>query len=275
MKKTVKIIAIIVSVLLIAGLLFIANAFVGNPVSKMIVINNAKEYVETNYKETDYYVNRVGYDFKTGRYYANIKSPSSADTYFSVSFDMLGNLGRDSFPTRVADGFNTWDRINSEYRAVTDEIIENLPYKSDINYGEIQTLDKGNNIINFGLDMSSLELDKVYDIKELGSKYGKVILYIYVDEITAEKASEVLLEVKNQFYEKNQAFYAIDLVLRLPKNEDVKDWQDTEKIKLECFLYSDITEKNLIENVKASIIATERYYEEMDAGKEFELSENE
>ena len=275
MKKTVKIIAIIVSVLLIAGLLFIVNAFVGNPVSKMIVTNNAKEYVETNYKETDYYVNRVGYDFKTSRYYVNIKSPSSADTYFSVSFDMLGNLGRDSFPTRVADGFNTWNRINSEYRAVTDEIIENLPYKSYIDYGEIQTLDKGNNIIKFGLDMSSLELDKVYDIKELGSKYGKVVLYIYVDEISAEKASEVLLEVKNQFYEKNQAFYAIDLVLRLPKNEDVKDWQDTEKIELECFLYSDITEENLIKNVKDSIIATERYYEEMDAGKEFELPANE
>ena len=267
MKKIFKIIVVVVATLLIVGLIFITNAFVGNPISKMVVKNNAKEYIETNYKETDYYIDRIGYDFKTSGYYANIKSPSSKDTYFSLTFGILGNFWRDSFSTRVTDGFNTWNRINNEYRTLVDEIIVNLPYETDINYGELKTLYKGNDLINFGLDMSSLELDKVYDIKELGGKYGKVVLYVYADEVTPEKASEVLLEVKNQFDEKNQEFYAIDLVLGLPKNNDIKDWQDTEKINLESYLYSDIVEEDLLQNVKASIIATEKYYEEMEAKK--------
>lgn len=274
MKKTLKIIAIVVAVLLIIGLLFVANAFVGNPISKMIVTNNAKEYIEETYPDTDYYVDSVNYNFKTTKYYANVKSPSSKDTSFTLSYSMLGNAGYDSFSSRVSDGFNTWDRINNEYRTITAEIIENLPYESDVNYGEIQILEKGNSMINFGLDMSTLELDKVYDIDELGSKYGKITLYVYVDEVTAEKASEVLVEVKKQFDKEKLSFYAIDLVLRLPRNKEVKDWQDTEKIHIESFLYSDIVDDNLLEKVNASIIATENYYDEMDK-KEIEQSKNE
>lgn len=275
MKKTLKIIAIVVAVLLIIGLLFVANAFVGNPISKMIVTNNAKEYIEETYPDTDYYVDSVNYNFKTTKYNANVKSPSSKDTSFTLSYSMLGNAGYDSFSSRVSDGFNTWDRINNEYRTITAEIIGNLPYESDVNYGEIQILEKGNSMINFGLDMSTLELDKVYDIDELGSKYGKITLYVYVDEVTAEKASEVLLEVKKQFDKEKLSFYAIDLVLRLPRNKELKDWQDTETIHIDSFLYSDIVDDNLLEKVNASIIATESYYDEMDDKKEIEQSKNE
>ena len=271
MKKTIKMIAILVAFLLVAGILFIANAFVGNPVSKIIVNNNAKKYISQTYPNTDYYIDRVGYDFKTGGYYVNIKSPSSKDTYFSVNYNLWGKVGYDNYSSRVRDGFNTWNRVNSEYRDVVDEIIENLPYESDINYGEIQPLDKGDDILQFGLDMAKLELDKEYDIKEIGSKHGKVVLYVYLDEITIEKASEVLLEVKKQFDAKNQSFYAIDLVLRQPQNKDIKDWQDTESIRIECFLSSDIEEKGLTDKIQKNIIETEKYNEELENIKENEM----
>ena len=277
MKKISKIIAIISGILLILGLLYVANAFVGNPISKMIVTKNAVKYIEETYINTDYYVDKVTYSFKTGGYYANIKSPSSEDTYFSVSYNMLGDIGYDRFPTRVADGFNTWERINSQYRKVTDDIIANIPYESDIAFGEIETIDKGNSILNFGLDMSELELDKNYDIAKLGSEYGNITIYVYVEEVTAEKAREVLLEIKNEFEKENQSFYAIDLVLRNSQKKELKDWQDEDSIRMEGILYTDIVEDGLLEKIETVIIETKKYYDEMDKKekeKEMEQEKN-
>ncbi|OON95177.1 MAG: hypothetical protein ATN31_11415 [Candidatus Epulonipiscioides saccharophilum] len=54
-------------------------------------------------------------------------------------------------------------------------------------------------------------------------------------------------------------------IKNLQQNEDKKDWHNSEKIYLECFLYSDIVEDNLLEKVNASISTTKRYYDEMDA----------
>ena len=267
MKKTSKIIAIIVAFILIGILLIITNAFVGNPISKMIVTNNANTYIKETYPDTDYYIESVNYSFKTGGYYAHIKSPSSKDTYFSVSYSLWGNKNYDNFSSYVEDKFNTWDRINSEYRTATNDILENLPYVSEINFAELETSDKGNNLLNFGLDMASLELDRNYDIKEMASKYGKVTLYVDDEDVSIQKVSEILLEVKEQFDNNNQAFYAIDLVLRNPRNKDIKDWQDETAIRLECFLYSDINDENLIPKIEVCIEETQNYYDEMDEEK--------
>ena len=273
MKKIGKVIAISVAIVLIIGLLILTNAFVGNPISKIMVTNNAQKYIEATYPNTDYEVERVVFNFKTGGYTAYIQSLSSQDTYFDVDYSIRGKIKYDNFSTRVSDGFNTWQRINSEYREVTDEIIEQLPYETDIEYGEIQTLEKGNSPLKFGVDMASLELDKLYDTNELGRQYGKITLYVNTEEVTPEKAAEVLQEVKKQFDEHNQSFYAIDLVLRYPRKEEIKEWQDDKALRIECFLYSDIVEEGLLEKIEGAIGVTEAYYKEMDAIKQIKEKE--
>lgn len=265
--------AISVAIVLIIGLLILTNAFVGNPISKIMVTNNAQKYIEATYPNTDYEVERVVFNFKTGGYTAYIQSLSSQDTYFDVDYSIRGKIKYDNFSTRVSDGFNTWQRINSEYREVTDEIIEQLPYETDIEYGEIQTLEKGNSPLKFGVDMASLELDKLYDTNELGRQYGKITLYVNTEEVTPEKAAEVLQEVKKQFDEHNQSFYAIDLVLRYPRKEEIKEWQDDKALRIECFLYSDIVEEGLLEKIEGAIGVTEAYYKEMDAIKQIKEKE--
>ena len=270
MKKIAKIVSIIVAVGLIVGVLFVANAFVGNPISKAIVSGNAKDYVLEKYPNTDYYVDSVGHNFKTGGYLAHIKSKSSKDTYFSVKYNSFGKVGYDNFESYVGDRFNTWRRIDGEYREKTDEVIENLDVDTDIAFGGLETSDKGNNMLDFGIDMKSLELDKDYDLGELGSKYGKITLYVYDNEVSVDKMAEVLLKVKEKFDEGNASFYAIDLVLRSHRNEDKKDWQDNEDIRVECFLYEDIKEDGLEEKVQEAVDRTSEYYEEKDKEKDIE-----
>ena len=265
MKKIFKIIAILVAFVLIAGVLFITNAFVGNPISKAIVSDNAKKYVAETYPNTDYYIDRVGYDFKTGGYYAQVKSPSSIDTYFSVHYNMWGKVGYDNYTSYVEDRFNTWQRISSDYRSATDEIINALPYRSDIAFGEIKTLDRGDGDLEFGLDMTSLELDKEYDLYDLGSKYGEITLYVYVEDISVDAAAEVLLEVKKRFENQKQSFYVINLVLR------PDDWEPGvggESTRIENFLYEDIIETGIEDKIDAVLKATQEYYDRMDKQKE-------
>ena len=260
MKKIFKVLISFFVIGLIFTVLFVGNAIFGNPISKFIVSKNAQKYVEETYADKDYYIDRIGYDFKTNGYYVFVKSNSSIDTYFSVGYDIFGNEGNDSYTSRVLDGFNTWHRINLEYRDMVDTVIDKLRYDSDINYGEIQTIDKYSDDIVYGLNINDLELDKKYDIKDMGAKHGKIVLYIYTNEINVQNASDILLEVKEISNQNDLCFYAIDLVLRKPINDDKKEWEDRESIRIEDFLYSDILKDGLIEKINNNISNSQNLY---------------
>ena len=275
MKKTLKIVMAFVAVLLLLGVMFLVNGAVGNPISQMVVEKNAKTYVETTYPNTDYYVARVQYSFKIGGYYAYIKSRESQDTYFSVMFDFFGNAGYDNFSSYVSDGFNTWNRINDAYRTATESILQSLPYETSIEFGEIQTEDKGNNRLDFGIDMQSLVLDKVYPLEEIGKTYGKITLYVENQEVSIAKMMEILRTVKSAFLEKDQFFYAIDLVLRTPKTQDknLKEWEkDWKEIRVECFLYQDISETDFEPQLKEALLQTNQYFENLNGQKATEAT---
>ena len=64
----------------------------GNPISKMLAQSTAERYLAEHYGDTDYYIDRVSYNFKDGNYHAFVRSPSSVDTTFTLSLTMLGSL---------------------------------------------------------------------------------------------------------------------------------------------------------------------------------------
>ncbi len=264
MKGIMKLLGKMIIVTLIGIILVLGNAVFGNPVSKMLVKQSSKEYIKDMYPNTDYYVDTVKYSFKSSRYYAHIKSESSEDTYFSVVYNSFGKVQYDNYEKYVSDGFNTWNRINEEYRNKVDDEIKKLPFKIEHIYGEIQTLDKGNNSLNYGLDMNNLELDKEYNIKDIGSKYGKITLYAYSEEVSYYEVSKILRETKKQLDSNDISFYTIDFKLRSSKNEDIKDWQDKEAIVLEDFLYCDINEESLENKIENHIKNKEECYKYLD-----------
>ena len=114
-KKVLKTVALIVAIVLIAGICFVANALVGNPVSKMLAQKAAAAYLAENFPDTDYYIESVGYDFKFTEYIAHVCSDSSIDTRFSLDIDMFGHVLYDTYEN-VANGFVTANRVEQEYR---------------------------------------------------------------------------------------------------------------------------------------------------------------
>lgn len=266
MKKILKIAAIIVAISLLGMALFIVISLAGNPISKFIVTGNAKKYIGETYSGRDYYIDYVGYNFKNSDYGVFVKSHSSEDTFFTISYNQRGDLVSDDYKDYVESGFNTYIRINDEYKLAAESVLKQLPFEMEIAFGEIESAEKGDGEIA-GLDIKTLELDKEYDIYRLGKDYGKIMLYLYDENLTAERAAEIFMEVKKRFIENKVSFCIIDLVIRKHENKEIKEWQDKEAINIYSFLYSDIYEEGMLDRVKAAIEDTKAYIKLRDGEK--------
>ena len=270
-KKILKIVAVIISIVLIVGVCVIVNAFVGNPISKHLATNTAEKHLEEKYSDRDFEIEKVIYNLKDGNYHAFIKSPSSIDSHFTVLIDMWGNLEIDNYENDVLTGWNTANRLGNEYRDKVDSILDSQSflYAVDIGFGDIEFIPteyaKDPSVPDYAIIIEDLKLDGEYDINELGSKAGKLTIYIDDETVSFERLAELILEVKKIFDNANVKFYALDFVLEYPKDENGTKKEG--RVEVRNFLYADIYEEDMIERVKASDEAANAYYAEQDAEK--------
>ena len=268
-KKVLKITAFVVALALIAGIAVFANALVGNPISKLLAQNSAERHIEENYADTDFYVERVTFSFKDTRYHAYIKSPSSVDSHFTIYMDMLGRVEFDFYEDDVLNGWNTADRIGTDYRKQVDAILDSpsFPYTCDIGYGDIEFIPEeyadNPDVPSYALHIEDLELDGIYNLAELGAQAGHLVLYVTEDTLSFERAAEIMLDIRRIMDDAGVGFYAMDFVLEYPRNEDgTRNSED--QIDVNNFLYEDIYEEGMVERVIAADKATKEYYAEMD-----------
>ncbi len=271
--KLAKVVAFVVAVVLIAGVGLFANALVGNPISKFLANRTAKEHVKTTYGDTDFYIERVSYSFKDGNYYAYMKSPTSEDSTFSLCIDMGGALRWDNYEDSVLSGQNTANRLYMDYRELVDSVLESpsFPFCSEIGYGDLQIgdreyIEEGAYPV-YALVTEELELDGVYDIRRLGEQAGLIVLYVEEEEVTVERASEILLEVKRLMEAGGVPFHAIDFVLEYPRPDEGEEAREG-RVEVDGFLASDIYEEGITERVYAANEAAIAYHEKLDAEKE-------
>ena len=274
MKKYLKILALIVAVVLIVGLACFANALNGNPISKMLAKRTGEKYLSETYVGTDYYIDRVSYNFKDGNYHVFIKSPTSIDTEFTLVITMLGEFCYDTYDS-VVNGLNTARRIEMEYRELADTVFESpaFPYCSEITYGTLEIYPEEalknsevNEIPPYALNQNELVLDKIYDVRALGKQAGHLIVYVDNNRVTFDDAAEIMLNIKKMFDDAAVPFVAIDFVLQYPKPEEEGRRPEGE-VRVENFSYAEIYEDGMVERICEAHEALEEYYEEMDALK--------
>lgn len=280
MKKSVKVLAGITAFVLIGGILWFANSLVGNPVSKALSNNTAKKYVSKNYSDMELQISDVYYSFKDGYYHADIKSLTSKDTYFSIRLSSLGKVEYDSYEYNVVKKFNTYRRLDEEYNSKLKNIFEDkaFPYGSDISFGELKGMpleDLDSKYSEFGpvygINLDELELDKNYDINEMGKEYGHIVFYAQDEDISIKRASEILLDIKNILDKNNISFYAIDFTLEKHGEEDEKVNTNEKSIIIEEFLYEDIYEEGLENRMKKASDKLQEHYKEQDKIKKEEM----
>ena len=273
-KKILKIAAFVVALALIVGVCIFANSLVGNPISKMLATNTAKQYIKENHPDMDYQLDGVTFNFKFVCYNAYFTSPSSPDSSFTLMLGMDGKIVQNYYEAHVIERGNTARRLEEEYRAAVGKVLDNpsFPYNSHIDYGELQFIQEeyrnAEGVPPYALITNELELDGIYDVNELGAKAGKLTIYVYDDTVTVERLAEIILDIKGMLDDAGVRFYVMDCVLEYPKPES-GEWKQG-RVEVMDFLCSDIYEEGLVERVQASNNAAEDYYDEMDAIKKEE-----
>lgn len=279
MKKAGKIICILFCAAIILTALYFTFAFLGNPVSWLLAKNGSTQYLEENFSDTDFVISKVGYNFKTGGYYAKVDSPSSQDSYFTIYTNGWGQYEYDTYES-VTNGSNTLSRIDREYNALVDGVLAKgiYPFDTSIVIGELRiagltevfsytdengdiqhyTMDK-----EYGLNRSELILDKEYDTHALGAAHGHIVLYVHDPVVSIERAVELLLEIKEYLDESKVPFHAIDFHLCEPRNEEGQMVGD--QISVYDFLYSDIHEEGLTDRVQENWDAVQKHHAIQDA----------
>ena len=271
MKKTLKVVAFVVAIGLIVGVCLFANSLVGNPISKLLATNTAKQYIKENHPDKDYQLDGVTFNFKFVCYNAYFTSPSSSDSSFTLMLGMDGKIVHDYYEDHVTNRGNTARRLEAEYRAAISKVLDNpsFPYNSHIAYGELQFIPEefknAEGVPPYALITNELELDGIYDINELGAKAGKLTIYVYDDTVTTERLAEIILDIRKMLDDAGVSFYIMDCVLEYPKPESGQ-WQQG-RVEVMDFLYEDIYEEGMIQRVRASNDAANSYYNEMDAIK--------
>lgn len=155
-KLVLKILAGIVALLLISGIFFVTNAFVGNPISAAMANKAIERYVTQNYSNLDLQIEKSSYNFKDGSYAAMAKSKTSIDTKFAIYYQN-GKVKRDNYDTYVLGMFNTLQRFSDEYSTIARSIIaKELGYENNTT---MVMFDKG----AYGSANGVLELDMKFD----------------------------------------------------------------------------------------------------------------
>lgn len=270
-KKAMKILAFIAAMILIIGVCLLANALCGNPISKMLAERAAETWLEGRFPDSDYYIERVGFNFKDTNYFAHYRSKSSIDTQFTLYINMFGQGYFDTYDS-VINGSITARRVDQEYRELTNQIFEqpSFPYGDGICYGHLEIHPRVaienpdvTDIPHYALIQEELILDHIYDPRELGSRAGCLTVYVDTNTITYAEAAQVLLYIRSQFDRANIPFRAIDFMLQYPLPEDGPR-PDT-YIGAEDFLYEDIYEEGLEARIAQADAALKAYWAELDA----------
>ena len=180
-KKIISIICLSVSIALLCTAVWFLCAFFGIPISSALAKSSAKRYLEENYSDADFLIDKVSYDMKSGGYLVYVESPTSIDSHFIIYCDWLGRYNDDT-SSCITDGSNTYVRLTTQY---WDLVREKLPYAHfdiDIGHGDLKVagvfeiydyIDQNGEHIhytltkNYCLDISTLVQDGEYDILTL------------------------------------------------------------------------------------------------------------
>ncbi len=176
-KTFLKILAGIIAFLLIFAVFFIANSFLGNPVSANIAKSKAQTYITDKYGHLSLEIKDVAYNLKDGYYVISVSSSTSIDTHFLLSYG-AGEIFRDDYESSVLSSMNTMDRLCDEYKKSLTPLVQ--AKTNDVTYISV---------IPEKLTKYNLELDSAFDTKLVKN----VDLAVrYTGGIEAKHFSEIL-----------------------------------------------------------------------------------
>ncbi len=206
-KRILKICCAVLALVLICFVFHIYFSFTGNPIIKMIVSNNAKEYVEKTYPHLELQLSSPGFKSKDHHYYVDCISKLGSDIKFSINFSDTGKLLFDNYDPTVKNNPNTIERLHYLYQ---DEIKSLLKAACNYDYEYILA----------GITpLEDLSLNCKYDL------HSKIIdINVWVSIYTKDLSlAKILLNINNVITENDINVTKYSIWLKNPtSNNDEK-----------------------------------------------------
>lgn len=213
MKFSLKRIVLTVLVLFV---LFVANALVGNPVSKYLADRSANKVITERYDGLDLSREKVIYNLKDGDYIVFLEDKNSVDSQFALHFDSFGRLTWDSYDDRIFNTMMRFDRVVSQYGRSLEKKYD-FPYTITLSSWDKEDL------------AEYLKVDQPVDVKHLPYKL-QAQAYGVGKDATAEEAMAVLKQLQQIMDKEGLEVmdYAIDLVPEKDRGKEgeVETWED-------------------------------------------------
>ena len=195
------------------------NLIFGNPVSKALAVHNAETILNIRFGREVYRVASARYaDYwlEDQEYSVRCEMPGSPDSGFTMTFGMFGNYRSDNYNGVVLQKGSVLNRVNREYHeivlAAMDDPQDGITI--DYCYGSVFTGDNEENGPQFPhLSADQVELDQVFDYREIGRKYGEVVVALEETDLSADRIASLLMQMKAHLNRQGVEFQAISLSL--------------------------------------------------------------
>lgn len=252
MRKHIRTTVIILTFLFL--MIFFLNLFFGNPFSRHIVRRAAENYLSSAYPDQELCIDQITFDSKVGDYHAYITAPGSTDTHFIIGITTAGEIRFDRYESMVLEKNNTIDRLETEYSNLVDSVLKqlNLQYRLSTIVAEIAFTSENNRPglmdTEYAISYEDIEIDGIYDIRQLGAQAGILSIVAEDSVLTYEKAAEILLAIKSLMDDAQVPFYSIHFRLIHPRNADGSFSYDAE-LQFEELLYTELEVDTLLKRI--------------------------
>lgn len=243
------------ALLILGGLLWACDSFLGNPISAAAVKAHSRAYIQEEYPDLELELGEIEFDWYSGpAYWIEVTSPGSQDIFFSMKYDRLGRFLGDSYDEYVTSGINTFSRLTQECDRETERLRCALEEKGcqvslRIN-SDWPSIYDGVIEYPFGpekeLTIRSLCADEDYSAFDMIQTYGVLDVSLRVENPTKEKLKEVLLEIRESYS---------GLPDPRPACVDVQLYSDGGSITIKGFPYDQIGERTMDELLQYAIDA--------------------
>jgi hypothetical protein len=238
-KILVRILLTVFILLFLTFLFNIYNSLFGNPISAAIAASKIHDYVNQTYSDMDIEVSEASFNFKFDEYYSRVKSKTSMDTCFTVSWSN-GKI-YDSYESDVTNRYMTYQRLSLEFTNEVEKIIsEEFPYECSILFADFGKSDT---------ELKSLTLDMPLNL-ENPPLPSTLTAYVLSKNVSYEFLRDRLLELANimEKHDIKMDFYSVVIEEPLPEGE--KAAPGGKSLYLYDFPAEKLTESDLMEAIR-------------------------
>src|SRR5699024_4312671 len=209
---------------------------------------DVEEYFETHYGDRDYVIDKMFNNYPVSGYVAKISSPSSPDTHFEIVHVSKGEV-EDTYEEDVLSGSNTLERVEDAYNQLVNKTIEENDV--DFDYSSVcgRYFSSWDDSDELFLNPEDLQLDKEYDVRDLGAKHGQIAIYANDEEIEYETVEQIMLQVKEIIDDADIPFLKMSVTLEEPL-DDEDNTVGNDRMEFYGVPYEKIEEDGLLQYLK-------------------------